>query len=68
MQFEIFTEDFVVVTDNIFGCLVESLAAMHVDSKDKEIIFLCDTVDQLKMQVFILQTYPTSNTKNTNLF
>ena len=31
------------------------LEAMDVDSKDKEIIFLCDTIDQLKMQVFILQ-------------
>jgi transposase InsO family protein len=30
------------------------LAAMDVDEKDKEIIFLRDTVDQLKMQIAIL--------------
>ncbi len=34
---------------------LKRLAEMDVDSKDKEIIFLRDTVDQLKMQVSILQ-------------
>ena len=34
---------------------LKRLAEMAVDSKDKEIIFLHDTVDQLKMQVSILQ-------------
>ena len=34
---------------------LKRLAAMDLDSKDKEIIFLRDKVDQLKMQVSILQ-------------
>ena len=34
---------------------LKRLAAMDVDTKDKEIIFLRDKVDQLKMQVSILQ-------------
>lgn len=34
---------------------LKRLAAMDTNSKDKEIIFLHDTVDQLKMQVSILQ-------------
>ena len=34
---------------------LKRLAAMDIDSKDKEIIFLRDKVDKLKMQVSILQ-------------
>ncbi len=34
---------------------LKRLAVMEVDAKDKEILFLRDTVDQLKMQVSILQ-------------
>ena len=34
---------------------LKRLAAMDLDDKDKEIIFLHDTVDQLKVQVSILQ-------------
>jgi hypothetical protein len=34
---------------------LKRLAAMNVDTKDKEIIFLRDKVDQLTMQVSILQ-------------
>jgi len=34
---------------------LKRLAAMEVDAKDKEILFLRDMVDQLKMQVSILQ-------------
>ena len=34
---------------------LKRLVAMDVDTKDKEIIFLRDKVDQLKMQVSILQ-------------
>ena len=34
---------------------LKRLAAMDVESKDKEIIFLRDTVDQLKMQVSLLR-------------
>ena len=34
---------------------LKRLAKMDVDSKDKEILFLKDKVDQLKMQVSILQ-------------
>jgi len=34
---------------------LKRLAKMDLDSKDKEVIFLRDTVDQLKMQVAILQ-------------
>ena len=34
---------------------LKRLSAMDIDSKDKEIIFLCDRVDQLKIQVSILQ-------------
>ena len=34
---------------------LKRLAAMDVDSKDKEIIFLRDKVDKLKMRVSILQ-------------
>ena len=34
---------------------LKRLAAMDMDTKDKEIIFLRDKVDQLKMQVSILQ-------------
>ncbi len=34
---------------------LKRLAAMEVDAKDKEIIFLRDMVEQLQMQVSILQ-------------
>ena len=34
---------------------LKRLAAMDVNEKDKEILFLSDTVDQLKMQVSLLQ-------------
>jgi hypothetical protein len=43
---------------------LKRLAAMDVDTKDKEIIFLRDKVDQLKMQVSILQKGINKRQKN----
>jgi len=43
---------------------LKRLAAMDVDTKDKEIIFLRDKVDQLKMQVSILQKGTKKRQKN----
>ena len=43
---------------------LKRLAAMDVDTKDKEIIFLRDKLDQLKMQVSILQKEIKKRQKN----
>ena len=43
------------ISGNVRKRSLKRLAAMDVDSKDKEITFLRDRVDQLKTQVSILQ-------------
>ena len=46
---------------------LKRLAAMDVDDKDKEIIFLRDKIDQLKTQVAILQKGLQKKQNNTQI-